>query len=196
MDCGITKMAKYQYLEIKPKYHKIIFNTKGELYAYWEKRFKKYSNFDYINDPSINPKDFFDYEITTLNKDGSPRRKTEFKPLTKKQRENHEKAMELQKIMTQNRAKLRFEIEKELETALKEKGFDGKINIKFFKGERKHYLKDPKHDLFEVSNGNLIVLQTIPEMMKYEEWRSKLRMLILEYKQAKILQNHAERGFI
>ena len=191
-------MATYKYIEIKPKKHSKIFKTKRELYIYWEKRFKEYSNFDYINNPNINPKDFFDYKILTLNKDGEPRKKN--KPLTKEQ---YQHLVERNKEYTQRRKKktaelnkLKKEIEKELQFNLKEKGFDGQINIKFFKGERKHNLRDPKRDLFDISNGNLAVLQTIPEMMKNKKYRTELRKLALDFLQEKILQEHAQGGFI
>lgn len=36
-------------------------------------------------------------------------------------------------------------------------------------------------DKFEISDGNQIVLERIPEMMKYPFWRNQLRKLTLEF---------------
>lgn len=47
-------------------------------------------------------------------------------------------------------------------------------------------------DQFDLSKGNLIVLQTIPEMMTKPKWRRLLRNLVINYKNEK----SQERGFI
>jgi hypothetical protein len=36
-------------------------------------------------------------------------------------------------------------------------------------------------DTFNISNGNLMVLQTIPKMMVLPHWRKKLRALVLDF---------------
>ena len=36
-------------------------------------------------------------------------------------------------------------------------------------------------DKFQVSDGNLQVLKTVPEMMKISKYRKKLRMITLEF---------------
>lgn len=38
-----------------------------------------------------------------------------------------------------------------------------------------------KRDTFEISDGNMLVLKTIPEMMKDEEFRNKLRELVFDF---------------
>ena len=42
-------------------------------------------------------------------------------------------------------------------------------------------MKQKIPDQFDVSKGNIEVLKTIPEMMKEEHWRKKLRMLVIDY---------------
>lgn len=39
----------------------------------------------------------------------------------------------------------------------------------------------PHHNQFNVSDGNIEVLKTIPDMMRDETYRDKLRELVLEY---------------
>jgi len=38
-----------------------------------------------------------------------------------------------------------------------------------------------KENSFSLSEGNLKVLQLVPEMMTSKKWRNKLRMLVLEF---------------
>jgi len=38
-----------------------------------------------------------------------------------------------------------------------------------------------KRNAFEISDGNLLVLKTIPEMMKDEEYRNRLRELVFDF---------------
>lgn len=38
-----------------------------------------------------------------------------------------------------------------------------------------------KFDVFDISDGNLKVLETIPKMMKNEIYRNKLRFLVMEF---------------
>ena len=38
-----------------------------------------------------------------------------------------------------------------------------------------------ERDKFEVTGGNLLVLKSIPDMMKEDKWRDILRGLVLEY---------------
>jgi hypothetical protein len=38
-----------------------------------------------------------------------------------------------------------------------------------------------KRDVFQVSNGNIMTLQTIPVMMEDDHYRKKLRQLALDY---------------
>lgn len=124
--------SKYKYIEIKPRKHTKMFEKKSELYNYWEKRFKKYSNWDYLNNPKINPKDFFDYKILTINKDGTPRKPIPPRKITEKQRDNFRKAMKKRSEEIKKLGRLREKIEKKLETKLRLMGFKGKVQIKFF----------------------------------------------------------------
>lgn len=56
--------------------------------------------------------------------------------------------------------------------------------------------KDTERDKFEISNGNRLVLETIPQIMENKKWRTELRKLVLNFKQEQILKHHAERGFL
>ena len=53
-----------------------------------------------------------------------------------------------------------------------------------------------ERDKFEISNGNLVVLTSIPEMMKIPKYRNKLRRIVIDFIQEKTLKFHAERGFL
>ena len=58
-------------------------------------------------------------------------------------------------------------------TRVTKKTKDG-MNTFFEKGRR-------RSDEFQVSNGNIEVLKTIPLMMQDAHWRKKLRILVIDY---------------
>jgi hypothetical protein len=47
---------------------------------------------------------------------------------------------------------------------------------------------------FDISDGNIKVLETIPIMMIEDKWRTKLRKLVLDFKSEKILRGMNHRG--
>lgn len=47
---------------------------------------------------------------------------------------------------------------------------------------------------FDISDGNLEVLKTIPEMMNDPKWREELRRLVLNYKTSQILKSKHHTG--
>jgi len=49
---------------------------------------------------------------------------------------------------------------------------------------------------YKISNGNLEVLKSIPEMMKDNKYRERLRRLVLEYKTDEILKHGKGKMFM
>jgi len=43
-------------------------------------------------------------------------------------------------------------------------------------------MADKERNKFDVSKGNIVVLQTLVEMMEYDFWRNQLRKLVFDYK--------------
>lgn len=132
--------AKYKYLEVKPRKHTKIFDNKRDAWNYWEKRYKKYQNWDFLEKPNINPKDFYDSKIITLNHDGTPRKQTPTRNWTEKQKKSYRKSMKkyhakLKKDLAERR-ELKYNVEEKLNNVLKEWGYEGETQIKYFKGEK------------------------------------------------------------
>lgn len=124
---------KSKYIELVPRKHTKTFESKSEAWNYWEKRFIKFSD----NTFPENPKDFFDARVITLNRDGTPRKIYEAKPLTKKAHQarikGHQIWMKKMKEETRLRNIKRLKIEDDLNLFLEEQGFRGKVHIKGFR---------------------------------------------------------------
>ena len=51
-----------------------------------------------------------------------------------------------------------------------------------------------RKDQFEISDGNLLVLKTIPDMMRVPEYRKQLRKLCIDYMTKITSNNFSERS--
>lgn len=128
-------MVRVKYIERIPRPHTKSFEDKSDAWKYWQKRYDKYCDWSgYGKDPNFSPKNTFDADIITLNKDGTPRKyPPSGRPISKKQRKAFRKAMELRKIETEKRAKLRKDVENKLNDYLKTLGYEGSVYVKHFK---------------------------------------------------------------
>ncbi len=125
---------KAKYVELVPRKHTRLFEDKHDAWKYWQKRHSKFTQNWKLGEDF---KSYFNAKVLPLNKNGSIRKSYVTKPLTKKSREaqkkGHQRWLKKLKIENENKMKLRKGVEKELEDYLYEKGFFGKVNIKFFK---------------------------------------------------------------
>lgn len=127
---------KAKYVELVPRKHSKLFEDRHDAWKYWQKRFDKF--YDYrINDKNHNPKDFFDAKVITLNKDGTPRKQTQSKPMTKKQwanqRKAHAESMQIRAEEQKKKNILRMKVEKKLNQYLIVLGYSGQAKIKYFR---------------------------------------------------------------